>query len=42
MTPKKFFKLYDWYKKDYDFKLSKRPYAEIDEENRHEGEFLPD
>ena len=35
-------KLYDEYKKDYDFRLSKTTYRELEEENAHDGEFLPD
>lgn len=42
MTIYKFFKLYGQYKINYDFKLSKITYHELEEKRNHEGEFLPD
>lgn len=42
MTYWKFNKLYKHYKNDYDFRLSKTTYREMDEEQAHDGEFLPD
>ena len=34
--------MYEHYKNDYDFKLSKMTYRELDEYINHDGEFLPD
>ena len=34
--------MYKHYKHNYDFKLSGRTYAEMDEYVAHDGEFLPD
>lgn len=42
MTLSKLMKLYRHYKDDYDFKLSGKTYAEIEEKANHEGEFIPD
>lgn len=42
MTLKKLLKLYKHYKNDYDFKLSRTSYREVDEYVEHDGEFLPD
>ena len=42
MTLGKLLKLYKYYKNDYDFRLSKRTYYEMEEKANHEGEFLPD
>ena len=42
MTYSKFFRLYNQYKKYYDFKLSNKSYRELDEIACHDGEFLPD
>lgn len=42
MTYSKWYKLYEHYKRDYDFKLSKTTYRELEEMNSHDGEFLPD
>jgi len=35
-------KLFDRYKEDYDFRLSKKSYSELEEKTNHDGEFLPD
>lgn len=42
MTLKKLLKLYKHYKNDYDFRLKKVPYSEVEEIIAHDGEFLPD
>ena len=42
MTLKKLLTLYKHYKNDYDFKLSRKSYREVDEYVEHDGEFLPD
>ena len=42
MTYWKFCKLYQHYKNHYDFTLSGRTYAEIEDISNHDGEFLPD
>lgn len=42
MTLKKLLKLYKHYKNDYDFRLKKVPYSELEEQIAHDGEFLPD
>ena len=42
MTLKKLLTLYKYYKNDYDFKLSKRSYRELQEIIDHDGEFLPE
>ena len=42
MTLSKFLKLYMHYKNNYDFKLRKITYAEIDEKINHQGEMFSD
>ena len=42
MTLDKFTKLFNQYKKDYDFRLKKISYEELENLNAHDGEFLPD
>ena len=42
MTLKKLLTLYKYYKNDYDFKLSKRSYRELQEIIDHDGELLPE
>ena len=42
MTLKKLLTLYKYYKNDYDFKLSKRSYRELQEIIDDDGEFLPE
>ena len=42
MTYRKLMLLYKHYKNDYDFKLSRTSYCEVDEYVEHDGEFLPD
>ena len=42
MTLSKFLKLYRHYKNNYDFKLRKITYAEIDEKIEHQGEMFCD
>lgn len=42
MTLRKLLKLYKHYKNDYDFRLKKVSYKELDEYVAHDGEFLPD
>lgn len=42
MTLSKFLKLYKHYKNDYDFKLNKITYAELDEKINHQGEMFSD
>ena len=42
MTFKKLLRLYNFYKKNYDFKLSRQSYQELDNQIAHEGEFIPD
>lgn len=42
MTLSKFLKLYMHYKNNYDFKLRKITYAEIDKKIEHQGEMFSD
>jgi hypothetical protein len=42
MTLKRLLKLYDHYKKNYDFRLSGWTYSKLEEEANHEGEFIRD
>lgn len=42
MTLSKLLKLYQHYKNNYDFKLTKTSYSEREEEIAHEGEWLSD
>lgn len=42
MTITKLLKLYKHYKTDYDFRLKKITYAQLEEEAAHDGEFIPD
>lgn len=42
MTFKRLMQMYKHYKHDYDFKLSRTTYQELDEYIEHQGEFLPD
>ena len=42
MTFKRLMQMYGHYKNNYDFKLSKTTYRELDEYIDHQGEFLPD
>ena len=42
MTLRKLLKLYEHYKNDYDFKLTKTRYSDIEEKIAHEGEWLSD
>lgn len=42
MTLSKFLKLYRHYKNNYDFKLRKITYTEIDEKINHQGEMFSD
>ena len=42
MTLSKLLKLYQHYKNNYDFKLSKTSYSELEEKIAHEGEWLSD
>ena len=42
MTFKRLMQMYKHYKHDYDFKLSRTTYRELDEYVEHQGEFLPD
>ena len=42
MTLSKFLKLYKHYKNDYDFKLKRITYAELEEKINHQGELFSD
>lgn len=42
MTLKKFNKLYEHYKMNYDFRLSKMSYQELEEKANHRGEMFSD
>ena len=42
MTLRKLLRLYKHYKNNYDFRLKKVSYQELDEYVAHDGEFLPD
>lgn len=42
MTLVKFFRLYKQYKSNYDFKLKKMTYAELEEKIDHQGEMFSD
>jgi len=42
MTLGKLLKLYKHYKSDYDFRLSKKSYKELEDYINHEGEFIRD
>lgn len=42
MTLRKFTKLYKHYKMNYDFRLSKMSYQELDEKINHRGEMFSD
>ena len=42
MTLRKLLKLYKHYKNNYDFRLKKISYKELDDYIAHDGEFLPD
>jgi len=42
MTLSKFIKIYNHYKNNYDFNLSKLSYAKIEEEKNRAGEWLTD
>lgn len=42
MTLGKLLKLYQHYKNNYDFMLTKRSYRELQEEVNHDGEFIKD
>ena len=42
MTLSKFLKLFKHYKINYDFKLNKITYAELDEKINHQGEMFSD
>ena len=40
MTFNKFYRLWNQYKINYDFQLSRKSYSELDELERHSGEFM--
>ena len=42
MTFKRLMQMYKHYKNNYDFKVSGRTYAEVEDYINHKGEFLPD
>ena len=42
MTMKKLLKLYRHYKNDYDFRLRKMTFKELEDYANHDGEFLRD
>jgi len=42
MTLVKLLRIYEHYKNNYDFQLSKKSYHELEEMINHDGEFIPD
>lgn len=42
MSLSKLLKLYNHYKINYDFQLSKMSYKQVEEEQQHDGEFIRD
>lgn len=42
MSLSKLLKLYNHYKINYDFQLSKMSYKEVEKEQQHDGEFIRD